>query len=71
MFGYYGDRVGAGIEALATLAGIASLLCFSARSALIGRVLGPWERVVAVSASATFAALLPLATLVRVAALAG
>jgi len=70
-FGYYGGRIGAGIESLVTLAGIASLLCFSARSTLVCRLLGPWERVAAVSCSAAIAALLPLPVLLWVAALAG
>jgi hypothetical protein len=71
LFGPYGGRIGAGIESLATLAGIAALLCFSARSALIGRLLGSWERVVAVTSSAAIAALVPLPSLIQLAALAG
>jgi hypothetical protein len=71
LFGSYGGRIGAGIESLATLAAIAALLCFSARSALMGRLFGSWERGVAVTSSAVLAALVPLPSLIQVAALGG
>jgi hypothetical protein len=71
VFGYYGGRVGAGIETLVTLAGVVGLLVFSARWSVASRLLGAWERLVAISLSALAAALLPLPNLFILAALIG
>jgi hypothetical protein len=71
VFGYYGGRVGAGIETLVTLAGIVGLLVFSARWPLVARLFGAWERLVAISLSALAAALVPLPDLFMLAALIG
>ncbi len=70
-FGYYGARVSAGIEALATLAGIVALLGFTSRCSAITRLLGRGEHIAAVSASAALAALVPLPKVLWLAALAG
>jgi len=71
VFGYYGGRVGAGIETLVTLAGIVGVLVFSARWSLAARLFGPWERLIAVSLSALVAALLSLPDLFVLATLVG
>jgi len=71
VFGFYGGRVGAGIETLVTLAGIVGLLVFSARWALASRLLGGWERLVAISLSALVAAWMPLPDLFMLATLVG
>jgi hypothetical protein len=71
VFGIYGARVGAGIETLVTLGGILGLLVFSARWPLMPKLLGAWERLVAVSLSALAAALLPLTSLLLLAAFVG
>jgi len=71
VFGLYGVRVGAGMETLVSLGGILGLLVFSARWPLMTKLLGAWERFVAVSLSALAAALLPLTSLLTLAALVG
>ena len=71
VFGMYGGRVGAGIEAAITLGGLVGLLAFSARWSLASRLLGSLESVVAVSCCALAAALVPLPHLIMLAALVG
>ncbi|MBJ93504.1 MAG: hypothetical protein CMP23_03415 [Rickettsiales bacterium] len=71
VFGYFGGRVGAGLEAAATLAGALSVLVFSARWRLAAGVLGRAELIVAATLAVLAVACFSLPHLILLASLLG